>query len=132
MSKFAKRISKLSRSSPQNALIIGEGFGFISEILTIFQTVFVIDENYPKIKAKNLVYKEDYIDLHLLVDVSHIFLDLSKINEINLIMPVFTRWKSFVIIEGNEPIGRDFTQTLYHHGWKCTSTSGFFHTWELK
>jgi hypothetical protein len=132
MSKFAKRISKIHPHSLQNALVIGRGFGFLEVITGTYQTVFLIDADRPDIKTKNLVFKENYDDLHLLVDVSTIFFDLAKINDINLTAPVFTRWKSLVIVEGNEPIGREFTQSLYHHGWRCTSQQGFFHVWELK
>lgn len=132
MSKFKKRISKLTRNPLQNALVIGEGFGHMENLLEIFQTVFVIDESFPKIRSKNLVFKENYDDLHLLIDISFIFFDISKINDINLLAPVFSRWKSIVVVEGNDPISRDYTQSLYHHGWKCTSQQGFFHVWELK
>lgn len=132
MPKFKKRISKTHPHSLQNALVIGRGFGFLESITETYQTVFLIDLTRPDTKTKNLVFKENYDDLHLLVDVSTVFFDLAKINDINLIAPVFTRWKSLVIVEGNEPIGREFTQSLYHHGWRCTSLQGFFHVWELK
>ena len=132
MSKFNKRIVKAHTNPLQNALVIGEGFGYLQSITELYQTVFLIDSKRPDLKTKNLVFKETYDDLHLLVDVSTIFIDLSKINDINLVSPVFTRWKSLVVIEGNTPIERDFSQSLYHHGWKCYNLSGFFHVWELK
>lgn len=132
MSKFNKRISKLTGKPLQNALVIGEGFGFMANFLELFQTVFVVNEIPPENRARNLVYKETYDDLHLLTDISFIFLDLSKVNDINLITPVFTRWKSIVAIQGSDPISRDYSQSLYHHGWKCTTIQGFFHVWELK
>ncbi len=132
MAKFNKRISKIDGQPLQNALVIGEGFSFLSNILEIFQTVFLINDHRPDIKARNLVFKEESDELHLLVDVSVVFFDRNKINEINLYAPVFTRWKSIVVIEGDEPISRDFSQSLYHNGWKCTSQQGFFHVWEIK
>ena len=132
MAKFKKRITKLSNKSLQNALVIGEGFGFLPEILETFQTVFVIDNNRPKIKGRNLVYKENSDELNLIIDISMVFFDRDKINDINSIAPVFTRWRSMVIIEGNDPISRDYSQSLYHHGWNCTSLQGFFHVWEIK
>lgn len=132
MAKFKKRITKLSNKSLQNALVIGEGFGFLPEILETFQTVFVIDNNRPNIKGRNLVYKENSDELNLIIDISMVFFDRDKINDINSIAPVFTRWRSMVIIEGNDPISRDYSQSLYHHGWNCTSLQGFFHVWEIK
>ena len=132
MSKFNKRISRLTRNPLQNALVVGEGFDHLEDLLEIFQTVFLINEKSPSIRSRNLVYKENYDDLHLLVDISCVFFDLSKINDIALTVPVYSRWKSIVIVEGNDPIGRDYTQSLYNNGWKCTSQQGFFHVWELK
>ncbi len=132
MAKFNKRISKIAGRHPQNALVIGDGFGFLSNVLEIFQTVFVIDDSKPTTKARNLVFKEESDELHLLVDISVVIFDRDQINEINVYAPVFTRWKSVVVIEGDEPISRDFSQSLYHHGWRCTSQQGFFHVWEIK
>ncbi len=132
MAKFNKRISKTVGKPIQNALVIGRGFGFLSNILEMCETVFVISEKRPEIKARNLVFKENSDELHLLVDISVIFFDRDQINEINVFAPVFTRWKSVVVIEGDEPISRDYSQSLYHNGWKCTGTHGFFHAWEIK
>ncbi len=132
MSKFSKRLTKTFGKPFQNALVIGEGFGFMENIIGMFQTVFVINDTPPTTKYRNLVYKENYEDLHLLVDISVVFFDLKKINDINLTTPVFTRWKSMVVVEGNDPISRDFTQSFYNNGWRCTSQQGFFHAWEIK
>jgi len=132
MAKFNKRVSKLSKNPLQNALVVGEGFGYMSNILEMFNSVFVIDENFPRVRARNLIYKENYNDLHLLVDVTHIFVDLKKVLDINLITPVFTRWKSFVVIEGIEIPNKEITHSLLHNGWKCYKLDGIFHAWELK
>lgn len=132
MSKFTKRLSKLTKNSPQNALVIGEGFGFIEDIISIFQTVFVIDRNRPKIKSKNLVYRQNFDDLQTLVDITHVFFDLKNITDITYASPVFTRWKPFVIIEGNVIPSAEFTRPLINQGYKCYRLDGFFHPWELK
>ncbi len=132
MAKFNKRVSKTSKKSLQNALVIGEGFGYLENILQMFGTVFLINEKYPTRRARNLVYKENYDDLHLLIDVSHIFVDLKKITDISLVAPVFNRWKSLVLIEGDVIPNKEFTASLLHNGWKCYKLDGLFHTWEFK
>lgn len=132
MAKFNKRLSKISEKPLQNALVIGEGFGFLSNITEMFNTVFLINETKPELKKRNLVYKENYDDLHLLVDVSHVFFDLSKIKYINSAAPVFMRWKSLVVIEGNSIPNKEFTQALLNAGYKCYRLDGIFHPWELK
>ena len=132
MSKFKKRISKVSSKSLQNALVVGEGFGFLRDITEMFDTVFIVNQSRPMFKARNLVYKENYDDLNLLVDVSHVFFDLSKLNDINLVSQVFLRWKSLVIIQGNDLPNKEMTQPLLNAGYKCYRLDGIFHPWELK
>lgn len=132
MSKFRKRISKLSKNPCQNALVVGHGFGYLEEIVDMFQTVFLIDRKRPNIRTKNLVFKENFDDLQLLVDITHIFFDLTHITNISLTSSAVTRWKPIVIIEGNEIPNAEFTGSLLHAGYKVYSLQGFFHPWEYK
>lgn len=132
MAKFRKRITKISGRPLQNALVVGEGFGFLTNIVEIFQTVFLINDTKPELKSRNLVFKENSDDLHLLIDISIVFFDKNKINELNLYYPVFTRWKSIVLIESHEPLEREIYMPLLHHGWKVTNLDGPYHVWELK
>lgn len=129
MNKFQKRVQKVSRSS-ENAVIIGKGFGHLHEILEIFNTVFVLGGEKPEIKAKNLVYKESYQNLNNITLISTIFFDLDDITKLEDFKNFWQRNESVVIIEGDDPIGREFSKSLYDSGWACTSLQGFFHVWE--
>lgn len=132
MAKFNKRISKISDKPLQNALVVGVGFGFIDNICQMFQTVFLINESRPIYRGRNLVFKENYDDLHLLTDVSHVFFDLASLNDIGSVAPVYTRWKSVVIIEGNNLPSAEYTRPLLNAGYKCYRLDGFFHPWEYR
>lgn len=129
MSKFEKRLSKILKK-PQNAIIIGDGFGHLDIFLENFKTVFYINETFPSIRAKNLVYRENSTDLSSLPDISAIIFNLSTVHNLHLYTEVWKKHKSVVIIEGEEPIGRNLSKPLYDTHWGCTSLQGFFHIWE--
>jgi hypothetical protein len=129
MSKFQKRLCKLDKHQV-NAVVIGNAFGNLENILEIYSTVFVIDESSPTVKAKNLVYKENFDNLNAITEVSAIFFDLSRLDQFEMVKDFWRRNNSKVIIEGDEPISREFSKPLYDTGWGCTSTQGSFHVWE--
>ena len=129
MNKFQKRLSKLDKNQV-NAVVIGRAFGNLENILKIYNTVFVIDENFPAVKAKNLVYKENFDNLNAITEVSAIFFDLNQLNQFEMVKDFWQRNNSKIIIEGDEPISREFSKPLYDTGWGCTSKQGLFHIWE--
>ena len=129
MNKFQKRLHKLSKNQV-NAVVIGSAFGNLENILEIYATVFVIDKNFPAVKAKNLVYKENFDYLNSITEVSAIFFDLNRLDQFEMVKDFWQRNKSKVIIEGDAPIEREFSKPLYDTGWGCTSKQGSFHIWE--
>jgi len=129
MNKFQKKLSKLSRKHT-NALVIGKAFGYLAEIIDIYASVFVIDENASGVKAKNLIYRESVDRLSNITDIGTIFLDLNELDKLKLVMTVWRKHSSKIFIEGGEAISREFSQPLYNSGWRCTSLQGIFHVWE--
>jgi hypothetical protein len=129
MNKLQKRLRKLDKTQG-NAVVIGCAFGYLENILEIYNTVFVIDENLPTVKAKNLVYKENFDNLNAITEVSAIFFDLNRLDRFETVKDFWQRNNSKVIIEGDDPIGREFSKPLYDTGWGCTSKQGLFHVWE--
>jgi hypothetical protein len=131
MNKFQKRISKLSKNH-ETAVVIGHGFGYLDKLIEIFKTVFVISESAPTLKSRNLIYRENFDNLSQITEVSIILFDLSEVHRLLEVSPVWHRNKSIVVIEGNAPIDRSLSTSLYASSYECTGLHGFFHTWELK
>jgi hypothetical protein len=129
MNKFQKRVSKISRKHT-NALVIGKAFGYLSEILGVYGSVFVIDEISNGLKAKNLIYRESIDRLISVSDIGAIFLDLNDLDKLESLMTVWQKHNSVVFIEGDSVISREFSLPLYQSGWRCTSLQGIFHVWE--
>jgi len=129
MNKFQKRISKLSKNL-NNAIVVGSAFGNLENLLEMFKTVFVINDSPPKIKARNLVYRSDFGSLISYADITVIFVDLDRLDMLQTLSDIWQRNNSVVVIEGGEAIGREFSKSLYHTRWQCTSLQGTYHVWE--
>ena len=129
MNKFQKRLSKISRKHT-NALVIGKAFGYLTDIINIYASVFVINENVDGLKAKNLIYRENIDRLSNITDIGAIFLDLNDLDKLESLMAVWQTHNSVVFVEGESVISREFSLPLYQSGWRCTSLQGVFHVWE--
>ena len=129
MAKFAKRLKKLSGYT-ENALVVGTAFGNLDQLLEIYINVFVIDDEPPSAKARNLIYKENFNDLNVLTQVGAIFIDLDKIDQLEILEDFWQRHKSTIFVEGNDCILRHLSKPLFKTGWQCTSLQGIYHVWE--
>jgi hypothetical protein len=129
MAKFAKRLRKLSGYT-ENALVVGKAFGNLDQLLEIYTNVFVVDDDPPSAKARNLIYKENFDDLNVLTQVGAIFIDLDKIDQLAVLEDFWQRHKSTIFVEGNDCILRHLSKSLFKTGWQCTSLQGIYHVWE--
>jgi len=112
MNKTRKRISKILKKKPKDALVIGKGFGTIEILLEMFDTVFVFSKSPNDVKAPNLVFKKSIEDTFHLADVTAIFIDRDYVKALDLISPVMQKVQPEIFIEGNEVIHRDQTVNL--------------------
>ena len=129
MNKFQKRLSTLTKNNT-SALVIGTAFGQISQILSMYSTVFVVNEDMLELKAKNLIYRQTIDRLDYIVNVGVVFLDMKHIGKLENLQTFWKKNNSLVLIEGNDVISRDLSKPLYDSGWRCTSLQGIFHVWE--
>ena len=131
MDKFKKRLSKLSKT-PQNAVVIGSGFGRLPEFLEAFETVFIFSNSPISLKGKNLIRKESIGSILNAVNVTVIAIDLEYLEYLEQTLPLWHRWRSLVLIEGNDPIGRDKSQSLYKNHYRCVDLHGVYHIWKCQ
>lgn len=129
MNKFKKRLTK-TIGNPQNAVVVGHGFGELENILEIFKTVFIFSWDVPTLKAKNLVFRENLDDLNPLTDVSAILVDLDQIHHLEKLSQLWNRNKCTVLIEGFTPIGREFSKSLYRDHFRCIDQQEKYHVWK--
>lgn len=129
MTKFVKKVQKIVKIT-ESALVVGTGFCHLEDILMAFNTVVLVNNNRPNTKSKNLVYRENFDNLNLFTQVSAVFFDLDQLDKLDILKHFWQRNNSYVIIEGSEPISREFSKPLYATGWGCTIVEKGFHVWE--
>jgi hypothetical protein len=129
MDKFAKKITKIIEH-PENALVVGNGFDCLSSILMAHNSVFVVDSNNINTKSKKLIYRETFDNLEMLGPVAVVYFDLSKLHLLEKLKNFWFKNRAYVVIEGGDPIGREFSKPLYDTGWNCTAVEKHFHVWK--
>lgn len=129
MSKFAKRISK-SLKVQGNALVVGDGFGFLKDILILFPSVFVVLNEKEKLKAKNIVYRDTLENLHLLPDLNVVFFDFRLKHRLDEFENIMIHNRPIFLVEGDELLSRDWTKKFYQLGYRAIDQQGYFHQWK--
>jgi hypothetical protein len=129
MNKFKKRLTKII-GRPQNAAVVGQGFGQLSSILETFDTVFIFSWNQPNLRARNLVFRENFNDMNSLHDISAIFIDLDQLQHLENMSQIWHKNKCSVLIEGTDPIGRNLSGPLYRDHFRCIDQQESYHIWK--
>lgn len=131
MTKFQKRITKLSKNC-QFAIVVGTGFGYLEELLDLFDTVFVIADQPPSIKTKNLVYRENFEMFEQMPNINFMFYDRDAVDKLDRSVGIWSRSSPMVIIEGEEVIGRDLSRSLYGNGYVAVHQETQYHVWRTR
>lgn len=129
MDKFVKRVSKVKKNAI-NALVIGTGFGRLSDLTEIFKSVFVFADTIPEFRSKNIIFRENGAGKDFLTDISIILIDLDQIHSLEGLDSLLHKFHPVVLIEGNAVIGRDLSKPLYRCGYGAVEQDGFYHTWK--
>ncbi len=129
MNKIKKRLSKLSKNAG-NALVIGTAFGQLEQLLDLYSTIFVVNEDGTELKAKNLIYRQNIERLDNITNVGAVFFDIKHISKLESLQTFWKKNNSLIFIEGGDPLPRNLSKPLYDSGWGCTSLQGAFHVWE--
>ena len=129
MTKFQKRLLKLSRNNA-HALVLGSAFGILDQVVEIYDTVFVVSADQPPVRAKNLVYKETFVKLDHIQNITSIFIDHNELCNLDKVEALWKKHNSIIFVEGGVRIDNAIAKPLYDSGWACTSLQGIFHVWE--
>ena len=131
MTKFSKRIKKINRRA-RNLLVIGTAFGNLEELLDSFDTVFVVSSNPPIIKKRNLIYRENYNDIHTLTDVDIIIVDFDHNNFIPELTQVWRRTNPAIVVQGPDLISKDIQKMLKSDHYNIVEVVYGYYLWKNK
>lgn len=127
MSKVTKRLLKYINVS-DNALVIENKFGYLDDLVKVFDNVFYIARFPPTIKARNLVYRNDFFEISILPSITNIFVDPFNFNKINETLPILTKYKADIIVNSDVIIDRSLSKPIWAIGYRPIEV---FHTFQL-
>jgi len=130
MNKIVKRLTKLT-GIPNNAVVIGTGFGIMSDILETYKSVFLFSDNPPTFKSRTLIYRENFDDIAPLCDITAIIVDRDKVYSLSHLRPLWSRARPVIFVEGDEIINRTESRILWDGGYRPVEQVGFCHVWKL-
>ena len=128
MSKLQNRLLKHTEHL-QNAIVIGNGFDHLPNILEIFKTVFVFSSNVAQVRAKNIVYRTDLTNLHQLTDISVIFVDRDQVKNLENFYGLWNAGKPMVCIEGSEEISAAESAAIRSARYSVCEYRKKYHIW---
>jgi hypothetical protein len=103
MDKFSKRILSSSKNH-RNCIVVGQGIGYLDNIVDSFQCVFIIDGN-AKIRKRNVVYRESFDNIDKLVDIDFVFVDSRYFDNFKKLRPVWLAHRPIFFLEGSDLFG---------------------------
>lgn len=127
MTKFVKKIKKMTFKKPRYAICVGDAFGNLEELTELFFTVFVFDYKNDDLKKKNIVYMENDRFLTSIPDVDVIFINEDKKEWLKPLQAVWRRYNSVLVIEG-DPFADKF---LRNEQYKIVIIEKKFHIWKI-
>lgn len=116
MSKLIKRIRK-SQKNLENCLVIGTIWGNLESACDFFKNIFMLLTPEPRIKKRNLIYREDFRELPLVNNVDYIFIDKKYVDRLPAIYNVITRYRPLIYIgvgEFLEDKNKNFFKDLHY------------------
>ena len=116
----------------RNVLVVGTAFGNIEELLDAFSTVFVVNCSQPRIQKRNVVYRENFENIHLITDVDLIIIDIDQQHTIPDIIQVWRRTNPTIVIQGPELLTKEYQKLLKSDHYEIKEVSKGYYVWKNK
>lgn len=131
MSKCITTVKK-SLAPLENAVVVGTGFGYLEEIVDVFKSVFVIADEPPNFRRKNLIYRQNFENMNSIIEISHIFIDRSQVSSLDKMSNIWIRLKPWILIEGDDVIERHEATSLWETEYIPVDRCHWYHVWKRK
>lgn len=126
MSKFSKRVLGAGKNT-RNCLVIGSGLGMINDIVENFRTVFLIGDD--TIRARNVVRRAGFIDLHLMAEIDFMFIDYDQHSNIGKIQEIHKKYHPTIFIGGTDLWPMEAVRVLQANGYQLKETFKNMQKW---
>lgn len=129
MSKFLNRISDIIVKK-DIAVILGNDFPYIGEVLESFNSVFVYDDKRPGINARNLIPRLDFTDVKTLPSIDLLIVEEKYLIEIGNFTSTASRYRAGIILMYSEPPSKKILRHLWQHNYELADTNKAMNLWK--
>lgn len=130
MSKFIKRLTKNNINISDNALIVGERFGHLEDLVKIYETVFIVSKNPIIFKSKNLIYRHDFQDISVLPTITSVFTDPLNFEKLTHALPIITKYRPNIIVNSSTIIEKIYCKGVYQIGYRPVEIFNDYQLWK--
>jgi hypothetical protein len=121
---------KKAHRKARNVLAVGTALGNLEDLLETFDTVFVVNGTLPRIQKRNVVYRENFDNIHLVSDVDLIIIDFLHEKFIPELQQIWRRTQPTIIIEGPELISKECQKLLKSDHYAIREVAKNYYTWK--
>ena len=121
---------KKANRKARNVLAVGTALGNLEDLLEAFDTVFVVNGVMPRIQKRNVVYRENFDNIHLVTDVDLIIIDFVHEEFIPELQQIWRRTQPIIIIEGPELISKECQKLLKSDHYAIREVTKNYYVWK--
>lgn len=131
MSKLIKRIRKVDKNL-ENCLVMGTAWGGFSHIVENFQNVFVKKTDKPYIRSRNVIVRDEFVEMALYPQISHVFIDQDCLEYLKSIEKVFTHFSPLIYIGYGEFLDKEISKYFNSLNYEIIEIRKEYQTWKRK
>lgn len=113
------------------ALLVSDDFTHLNDLLSVFNSVFVISNTHPGVRAKNLIYRNIKSSLELLPVISVFILQEQYNSLISNYTPILVKSKPAMVIWNSDKLDKEKIKPLLNYGYKRISKEHEYHFWKV-
>jgi len=131
MSKLLTRISHII-SEKESAIVVGEEFPYLEEIVDYFNTVFLYEIQSPKIKKRNIIPKLSFSETKTLPRINFLAIDEKYLLEIGNFIGVADRGRAGILLKYQELPSKKIVRRLTENEYDLVDSTKDLHFWKKK
>ncbi len=129
MSKLIKRISHLNLEN-ESAIVVGELFPGLDEILGHYSSVFLYETDIPKVKGRNIIPRLNFADTKTLPKIDLLAIDEKYILEMGNFIGIAARHKAGIVLRYQYMPSKKVARSLTEHNYQLIDSAKDLHFWK--
>jgi hypothetical protein len=131
MTAIVKKLRKIAGDA-HNAVAIDPDIEVIEALSAIFKSVFVYTTKEHTVKKRNIIYRQDLVDLTKLPDISMIYIDITAVEHMSKFSVIVEKYKSLIVIPFSDHLEKKYARWLIAVNYETTYLAKNLQIWKYK